>query len=198
MTDYAALLTFPNTSTTYEAATKLDNDAAGLGVSAAALVERDADGHLTVPDGIDLNAGRGLWGGSLFGMLVGVLGGPLGMLFGLAAGAAGGSLIDAQRVETGDDVVSTFARLVPPGGNAIVAQTDGEHSAALDSFVEGLGGTITTRPLDEVLAELEAQDDAARAAAEAARHQLREAKKQERHEKFEERIDALKARFHRS
>jgi hypothetical protein len=52
----------------------------------------------------------------------------------------------------------------------------------LDTFVAGMGGTIVRRPLDEVVAELEAQQAAAEEAEKAARKAIREQKKQERKE----------------
>ena len=82
-------------------------------VRSAAIVERDKDGHLHVPEGDDTMAGVGTAGGSLIGMLVGVLGGPVGMLLGWGAGAAGGALYDADRLDTGDEAIEQFGTLVP-------------------------------------------------------------------------------------
>ena len=194
--DYAVVITFPNNSTTFEALTKLRNEV-GTELQTAVIVERDADGRLSIPDGVDPNAGVGVTGGSLVGMLVGVHAGPLGMLFGLAAGAAGGALVDAHRLDTGEDVITEFSRLVPPGGNAIIAQTDESSTTVLDDFVSAMGGSILRRPLDEVLDELEAQQYAAEEASRAAHEAIRQQKREERKEKFEERIEALKAKFHR-
>jgi hypothetical protein len=53
---------------------------------------------------------------------------------------------------------------------------------------------VSRRPLDEVPAELEAQDEAAREADKAARKAIREQKKQQRKEDFQKRVDALKER----
>ena len=54
--------------------------------------------------------------GSLIGMLFGVLGGPIGMLLGWGVGAATGALYDAERLDTGDEAIAAFGRLIPPGG----------------------------------------------------------------------------------
>ena len=116
-------------------------------------------------------------------MLVGVLGGPIGMLLGWSAGAATGALYDAERQDTGDEAIAAFGRLIPPGGNAILAVTDEVTTDPLEQFAAGFGGeTVSRRPLDEVLAELEAQDEAAREADKAARKAIREQKKRERKE----------------
>ena len=89
-----------------------------------------------------------------------------------------------------------FGRLIPPGGNAILAETDEVTTEPLEQFAAGLGGKVSRRPLDEVLAELEAQDEAAREADKAARKAIREQKKQQRKEDFQKRVDALKEKFH--
>jgi len=197
MTEYAAAITFAQTSTTYEAYSKLSAAVDQYGVRAAAIVERDTQGHLQVPESGDTAAGIGTAGGSLIGMLVGVLGGPIGMLLGWSVGAAGGALYDANRMDTGDEAITAFGRLIPPGGNAILAVTDEVTTAPLEQFAAGFDGKVTRRPLDEVLAELEAQDEAAREADKAARKAIREQKKQQRKEDFQTRVDALKAKFHK-
>ena len=196
MPEYAVAITFPENSKTYEALSKLP-DAAGLEIRSAAIVERDKDGHLHVPEGDDTMAGVGIAGGSLIGMLIGVLGGPVGMLLGWGAGAAGGALYDADRLDTGDEAIAQFGALVPVGGNALLAETVEDTTEPLDAFVSQMGGTIVRRPRDEVVAELEAQQAAAEEADRAARKAIREQKKQERKEDFQQRVDALKAKFHK-
>lgn len=196
MPEYAVAITFPQNSTTYEALSKLP-DADGLEIRSAAIVERDKDGHLHIPEGDDTMAGVGTAGGSLIGMLIGVLGGPVGMLLGWGAGAATGALYDADRLDTGDEAIEQFGTLVPVGGNALLAETVEDTTEPLDAFVSQMGGTIVRRPLDEVLAELEAQQAAAEEADKAARKAIREQKQQERKEDFQQRRDALKAKFHK-
>jgi uncharacterized membrane protein len=173
----------------------LSSAPAAFELRSAAIVERDKDGHLHVPEGGDTTAGAGIVGGSLIGMLVGVLGGPVGMLLGWGAGAAGGALYDADRLDKGDEAIEQFGALVPTGGNALLAETVEDTTEPLDTFVSELGGTIVRRPLDEVVAELEAQQAAAEAAEKAARKAIREQKKQEHKETFQQRVDALKAKF---
>ena len=129
--------------------------------------------------------------------LIGVLGGPIGMLLGWGVGAATGALYDAERLDTGDEAIAAFGRLIPPGGNGIPAVTDEVTTDPLEQFAAGFGGKVSRRPLDEVLAELEAQDEAAREADKAARKAIREQKKRERKEDFQTRVDALKAKFHK-
>jgi uncharacterized membrane protein len=193
MPEYAVAITFPQNSTTYEALSKL-SDATGFEIRSAAIVERDKDGHLHVPEGDDAMAGVGIAGGSLIGMLIGVLGGPVGMLLGWGAGAAGGALYDADRLDTGDEAIEQFGASVSVGGNALLAETVEDTTEPLDTFVSGMGGTIVRRPLDEVVAELEAQQAAAEEADRAARKAIREQKNKERKEDFQQRVDALRAK----
>ena len=197
MPEYAAAITFPQKGTAYEALSKLSSAPGEFEIRSAAIVERDMDGHLHVPEGGDMEAGAGTAGGSLIGMLVGVLGGPVGMLLGAGAGAASGALYDADRLDTGDEAIEQFGALVPPGGNALLAETVEDTTAPLDAFVAEMGGTIVRRPLDEVIVELEAQQAAAEEAEKAARKAIREQKKQERKETRQQRVDALKAKFHK-
>ncbi|GAB3304904.1 DUF1269 domain-containing protein [Epidermidibacterium keratini] len=192
-TKYAVLITFPDNAKTFEAMTKLGD--AGSDVVAAAVVERGKDGRLTVEDHADSRFAAGTAGGSLIGMVIGVLGGPLGVLLGWGVGAAAGSLVDAARAGDQDAALAELSRQVPPGHNAIVAETDEPSTAALDEYVASMGGTVTRRPLEEVVSELEAQDAAAEAAADAAAEELRKQKREERKEKLHDRIEALKAKF---
>ncbi len=158
-------------------------------------MERGEDGRLTVEDQADSRFAAGTAGGSLIGMVIGVLGGPLGVLLGWGVGAAAGSLVDAARAGDQDAALAELSRQVPPGHNAIVAETDESSTAALDEYVASMGGQITRRPLEEVVSELEAQEAAAEAAADAAAEQLRAKKREERKEKLHDRIEALKAKF---
>ena len=63
MPEYAVAITFPQ-NTTYEALSKLSAATGGFGIRSAAIVERDKDGHLHVPEGGDTTAGAGPMGKS--------------------------------------------------------------------------------------------------------------------------------------
>ena len=154
MTEYVVAISFPENSTTYEVYNTITNSGSSVGLVAAAIVQRDDAGHLTITEGGDVESGDATVGGSLIGMLIGVLGGPLGVLLGFGLGAAGGALVDASRSDDLDDAITEFGKTVRPGGNAIIAQTDEADTAALDALVTKYDGAIVRRPLDEVLAEL--------------------------------------------
>jgi hypothetical protein len=104
-------------------------------------------------------------------------------------------LFDVDRMDKGDEAIAQCGQSFAAGRNAILAETVETTTGPLDTFVESMGGTIVRRPLDEVVAKLEAQQFAAEEAARAARKAIREEKKQQRKEKLQERVDALKAKF---
>lgn len=195
MTEFAAAITYPDSAKTYEAYTTLRNNGPSLGIVSIAIVERDEQGRLSMPDAEDGAGADGLIGGSLIGMLVGILGGPVGMLLGWGVGAAGGAIVDAVRDDDADDALSSFARSIPLGGNVLIAQTDEVDRSVLDAAVAQSGGAILRQPLDEVVAALEAEREAEKAAADAARKEMRAQKKKERDEDLGRRVDALKVAF---
>ena len=176
MSDDIAVITFPERSTTYEAFSKISADSDRLGLVSAALIEVDEHGRFTIPEGEDNRFGFGVGTGSLIGVLVGALGGPIGMLLGLGVGALAGAAVDTDRAESDE-----------PGS-----------TAPLDAVVAEQGGTIVRRPLNEVLAELEAGQIAEEEAAKAARETLRKQKRQERRDAREHRIKVLREKFSRA
>lgn len=195
MADYVVTITFPEDSVAYEAFTELGNSPVGSVVVAGAVVERNPDGSIRVAAGGDSRSGIGFTSGSLIGLLVGVLGGPFGMLLGWGLGAAVGAGVDADRAADEDDAIDRISQLIPPGSTAIVAETKEEDLDALGAFVARYNGFIDRRPLDDVLAELEGEQQARSDAAEAARATLRAERKKERHEHRDERIAKLTAAF---
>lgn len=195
MPNFLAIVTFPDDAEAFKALSDLKSSPVSAVVTASALVQRDADGRVSIPEGGDEYAGDGYLGGSLIGILVGALGGPLGMLLGWGAGGLIGGLSDADRAADQGSVLASAASSIPPGHNALVLQSSEAETASLDHFVSDHGGAVTRLPLEQVLAELEAQQDAAEAARDAAKQALREERKQERHEKWDERVAALKAKF---
>jgi uncharacterized membrane protein len=187
MTDYVAVATFPDTATAYQAFSALKNSPVSASVDTGAIVERDANGNVTVPEGYNADFGAGMGTGSLIGVLVGVLGGPLGMLLGWGLGASIGALSDADRADAQSSALLEFSRRVPAGSNALALQTDEEDTAALDEFIGQYNGEIVRRPLDEVLEEIEAAEQASRQASAAAEAALKEQKKAEREQAWDDR-----------
>jgi uncharacterized membrane protein len=178
-------VTFAEESKAYQALSELrqaDRDGR-VDVRGAAIVQRQAEGNISIKEGDESLIGTGVAGGGLIGMLVGVLGGPLGMLLGWGAGMAVGAAVDLDRADEADDVVSQMSKTIPVGGTAIIAEVHESAVEVVDGEMAALDGIVTRRPAAEVLAELEAAEKAAKASAKEARRVLREAKKAERAEK---------------
>ena len=186
------MVTFAENSKAYEALSVLKRaDAEGrVAVLGAAVAERQPDGKIRVPEGADNILGAGVAGGSLIGMLIGVLGGPLGLLFGWGTGALVGGLFDFDRADRGGEVLTQMGTAVPVGQTALVAEVKEYAVEVIDDEMAGLGGTVVRRPAEEVLAELEASEEAARAADKEARRVMREHRKAE----LEAKRDALEGR----
>jgi uncharacterized membrane protein len=166
-----------------------------VGLRGAVLVERDAQGRVTVPDGVDDAGGAATWGGGLIGLTVGILGGPIGMLFGWTTGMLVGGAFDIKRATQGSDLLTELSRAVPPGGTAVVAELEEHTPEVVDATMAELGGTVLRRPADQVLAELEAAEEAYEDARKAAARTARAEKRAERKDDFERRKDALKEKL---
>ncbi len=199
-------VTFEEDSKAYQALSTLRRAEADgrIGVRGAVIVERRPDGTIQTHEADDDIIGAGAAGGSLVGMLIGVLGGPLGMLLGLGTGMAVGAAVDLDRADDAEGVLDQMSESIPVGTTAIIAEVDEPAVEVIDGEMAALGGSVTRRPADEVLAELEAADEAARASEKEARRVMREARKAERvekreqsKEKWDERLSALRDKMTR-
>lgn len=200
------VVTFDESSKAYQALSVLKRADAEerIIVRSAALVERQADGTIKVPEGSDNMLGVGLAGGSLIGILVGVLGGPIGVLLGWGAGAVAGGVVDVTRVDRSDDAIAQVSSEVPAGQTALIAEVDENAVEVVDDEMRKLGAVVSRRPAEEVLAALEAGDEAARAAEKEARRVMRErhkaefdAKRETLKEDWDTRLESLKQRLSR-
>ncbi len=194
-------VTFAEESKAYQALNTLRRaDADGrVGIRSAVIVERRPEGTIRLQEGEDNVIGAGTAGGSLIGMLIGVLGGPVGMLLGLGTGMVVGAAVDVDRADEADAVLTRMSESIPVGTTAIIAEVDESAVEVVDGEMAALDGSVTRRPAEEVLAELEAAEQAARASEKEARRVMREARKAERtekhaqsKEKWDERLSALK------
>ena len=197
--DNVVVVSFDDDSKPYQALSVLKSlsDQGRLAVKSAAVVQRDSTGATHIADGFDAETGEATAAGSLTGMLVGVLGGPIGMLLGAGTGALVGGTFDLQRASGSDEVLSQVNDSLQPGTTVLVAEVTEYSVEVLDGEMGRLGGAVTRRQSSEVIAELEAAEDAAEAAQAAARKALHEQKKAERKETFDERKAALKGRLTR-
>jgi len=192
------VIRFPEASNAYQALSVLmQADADGrIGLRAAAIVERTPEGQLRIPDGAENVGLEGTASGGLIGMLVGVLGGPLGMLLGSGAGAMTGSVVDITRAEKSEDALTMLGSGISPGSTGVIADVAEPAIEVVDVEMAKLSGEVTRRPVEDVMAELEAAEEATEAAAKEARKKLREQRKAEVSEKFSERVGKLKERLH--
>ena len=174
---------FTEPSKAYQALSVLkDCDASGrIGLESAAVVERTATGELRIPESADNVGLEGTASGSLIGMLIGVLGGPVGVLLGWGAGAMMGGAFDVDRAVTSDEALTVLGQAIPPGSTAVIASVEESVVEVIDAEMYTLGGEVTRQPVDEVMGELEAAEEAADAAAREARRVVREKRKAELH-----------------
>lgn len=189
---------FTEPSKAYQALSVLKEcDAGGrIGLESAAVVERTSTGELSIPESTDNVGLVGTASGSLIGMLVGVLGGPVGLLVGAGAGAVMGGTFDIYRAETSDEALTVLGRAIPPESTAVIASVEEPAVAVIDDEMTKLGGDVTRRPVGEVMAELEAAQDAADAAAREARRTMREQHAAQFKAGIDERVGTLKEKLH--
>ena len=175
-------VTFDDRSNAFQALSELKG--AGMegrvDVAAAAVVTRDADGRISMPDGVDNNGAVGTWGGSLVGLLIGVIGGPIGMLLGWTGGLLVGGAFDLRRVDRSAGALEQISSAIPIGGTALVAEVTEYAREVVDGEMAKLDGVVIRRPREEVLDEMEAAEEAYREAETEARRHAREQRKAER------------------
>jgi hypothetical protein len=130
-----------------------------LEVRGAALLQRSGDGGIdTPPPGRD-EEGHYLPPGGSIGMLLDLLRGPHGVLSAPPDeeyhGHGAPSRANARNRELALDEMS---RSLEPGVTLVVAEIAQPDPEALDSVLEALGGSVTSRPARDVYAEIEAAD----------------------------------------
>jgi uncharacterized membrane protein len=197
-TENVVVVRFTDPSKAYQALSVLKEcDAEGrIGLESAAIVERTETGELRIPEGTDNVELLGTASGSLLGMLIGVLGGPVGVLVGWGSGALVGGAFDIDHAVSSDEALTVLGRALPPGSTAVMASVNEPAVEVIDGEMEKLGGEVTRRPTFEVMAELEAAEDAADAAAHEARRTLREERKTDMKAGLDERVGKLKEKLH--
>ena len=194
------VVTFEDDSKAYEALSRLKQAgvAGRVGVRSAAVLVRDSNGGLSVPEAGDAVIGAGVATGGLMGLMAGILGGPIGVVLGFGMGALAGSYFDIERGERESGLLAQVAESLPVGRTALVAEVDEYAVEVIDGEMRALGGTVTRTPAAEVLAALEAAEKAAQAAEREAQRVMHEERKREAKAKFDEieakwdqRVDAL-------
>src|SRR5262245_5151224 len=195
--DSVAVVGFKENSQAYEGFSTLKSlsDQDKLTARSAAVVERDDAGKLDIKDSFDNEGGWPTAEGGLIGMLLGVIGGPVGMVVGFPGGAVDGGTFDLRHTDEQDEVLTQLNAAINPGHTVLVAQVNEPTYEVLDTAMGKLGGTVIRRSEADVLTELDAAEDAAKAAQAAAITAVREKKLAEIKDKREDRIAALKSKF---
>lgn len=189
---------FTEPSKAYEALSVLKECAAEgrIGLDAAAVVERTSEGTLHIPESTDNVGLVGTASGSLIGMLLGVIGGPVGVLLGWGTGALTGGAFDVVRAEKSDEALRALGQAIPAGSTAVIANVSEPAVEVIDAEMAKLGGDVTRRPVADVMDQLEAAEEASRAAAKEAQHAMREERKAQVSASFDERVGKLKEKLH--
>jgi len=149
--DRILVVVFDNESKAYEgkkALMQLDIDGS-ISVYGHAVVVKNADGTTTVRESDD----RGPLGtlvGTTLGSLIGLLGGPAGLAIGATVGFLGGGTLDLDKARIGEDFVDDVATVLLPNKAAVVAEIEEDSTAAVDTSMEAIGGTVLRRALSEV------------------------------------------------
>jgi uncharacterized membrane protein len=198
--DNVIAVSFEDDSKASEALTKLKHlDSQNeLDVKDAAVVVREADGHIDIKDEIGGDSGvTGSVTGGLIGLLVGVLGGPFGILIGGLAGLVVGADYDLDESDLSDSVLHDLAKALPLGRVGLLAEVGEDDPENVNVAMAAIGGTVTRHRLIDVEAELAAADEAQQAARKAATKQLQEQRRTQAKEKVDEKIAELKAKLHR-
>lgn len=191
------VVSFAEDGSAYEAFTNLKElgEQGQVSIKGAAIVQREADGHIDTKDSVG-GEHHGTTTGGLIGLLVGILGGPFGVLIGGATGLLIGSLYDTDDVEETQSVLAGISSAIRPGETVVLAEVDEQSDDVVDQAMSRLGGTVMRRSVDDVEAEVAAAEHAERAAKREARKQLLETRGSRAKDEIHRIVDALKARAH--
>jgi uncharacterized membrane protein len=194
--DRMLVVVFDNESKAYEGnevVQQLDYDGC-ISVYWHAVVVKNPAGVTTVRQSDDRGP-LGTLEGTLLGCLIGLLGGPAGFAIGGAAGFVGGAATDLDKVRIGDEFVGDVAKVLLPNKAAVVAEIEEDSTAAVDTRMQALGGTIFRRTLPQVKHTLH-DENIANIKADLAQMKAKHAKAHaDRKIKLQEKINQLESRL---
>ncbi len=190
-------VSFDPDNNTYAALTTLKelDEQGRLGVEAATVVVRDANGQIVVKDRAGSFEYAGTASGGMLGLLLGIIGGPLGVLIGGTYGLMVGSLFDLDEVERTESVLSEISASVRPGHSALLAQVTEQSAEVVDTAMARLGGTVLRRPVADVEAEIAAAENAQREAQREATKELVRGRRERSKEQVHDKVENLKAKL---
>ena len=166
-------------------------------VHEAVVVQRAADGSMTVKDQVGSPDLVGTAGGGLTGLLVGVLGGPLGVLIGGSTGLLVGSLFDIDEAEQVETALGQLSKSVEPERTAVLAVVTEPSPEVVDAAMAVFGGTVLRRGVYEVEAEVAAIEKAERKAAREAQLELMRSRRDASRDAAHAKVEALKEKLAR-
>jgi uncharacterized membrane protein len=138
-----AVVVFPDERKAREGLLALEmlHEEGSVTLYASALVERDADGTLSVLEQTEPGA-LGFGVGALVGALIGLFAGPVGAAVGVTAGGLLGGFRDYFHAEVTDEFLASVERELAPGKLALVAEISEEWVTPLDLRMKALGGKV--------------------------------------------------------
>ena len=163
---------------------------------AAAVVERDADGQVSVKETDGSEQWEGTAAGGLVGLLIGIIGGPLGVLIGGATGLLIGSLFDLEDTDDTESVLAEISREVRPGHDTLLVELrEPRDHQVVDGVMESRSGSVIRRAVYDVEAEIAAAEKAQHEARKKARKELHEERQHNAKEKTSAKVAELKAKL---
>jgi hypothetical protein len=109
-----------------------------------------------------------------------------------------GSAFDVDRELTSDEALTVLGKAIPTGSTAVIASVEESAVEVIDAEMYTLGGEVTRQPLNDVMVELDAAEEAADAAAREARKVVRDKRKAAFEAGADERKGKLKEKLHAS
>lgn len=123
--------------------------AGDISLYATSVVEREANGLMTVKKPMDAGA-VGTATGLAVGSLIGLLGGPIGLAIGAVTGTVVGAIRDFWVAGVGLDFIEEISKHMQPSKVALVAEIEEEWVIPVDTAMETLGGEVFRRNRTEV------------------------------------------------
>ncbi|WP_133260208.1 histidine kinase [Streptacidiphilus pinicola] len=118
-------------------------------VTRAALLERDADGRVTVPQDYDPGAGGAMVGFGTVGTILGLFIGPLATAIGIALGASLGALADGEEAEQETAGLIGLSAWVDPDSCLLVAEMVESDPRAANAIAARHGAQLQRVPAAE-------------------------------------------------
>ena len=161
---------------------------------AAQVVQKGADGKLSAKQtegNFPLQTTKGLW----LGTLIGLLGGPAGVVVGAAVGGSAGVIGDLNIADLNADFVNEVSTALTPGKVALVVDANEDWVTPVDTRMEALGGVVFRTGRKNFEAEQRSRD-IAELKAEIADLKAEHAQaKADRKAKLQAKVDSLNARL---